>query len=223
MGVTTWVSVEGPNGVGKTHLATALATRLGPGARLLSELTDIGGQTLPGQVIEALASGQSFLRTGHPLTETFALLALKAHEHEMVARLPHPPSIVLEDRGVDTVAMYQAPILLGPGASDDEAWRLAQGVYSAAEVWQPAPDLTLLILDDLQTCVGRYEQREGHPMAGDERALVAQATRLYQRQAVHEPDRFRVVHRTGRDTEDVLDELEHLVLTAVQPTVEGRR
>lgn len=220
---TVWVSVEGPNGAGKTHLITALAARLGPEARLLSELTDLDGQTLPAQVIGALAAGASFLRTGHPLTETFALLALKVREHELVTGLPDPPPIVLEDRGVDTVAMYQAAILCGPAADDEQVWRLAQQIYAAAAMWRPAPQLTLLILDDLNVCACRYAEREGHPLTSDEYTLVAQALRLYRRQAEQEPTRFRIVDRTGRDTTDVLAELEHHVHTAAGPHAQGCR
>ena len=92
---TAWVSVEGVNGVGKTYLAWVLAARLGGRSRLLSELTDADGAGVTGQVISALSSGRSFLRTGHPLTETFALLALKVREYEMVSRLLEPPAIVI--------------------------------------------------------------------------------------------------------------------------------
>ncbi len=81
--VRCWVSVEGLNGVGKTYLIGRLAARLGPSCRLLSELTDHDTDQLTGEVIAALVRpGNTFLRTGHPLTETFALLALKAYEYE---------------------------------------------------------------------------------------------------------------------------------------------
>jgi dTMP kinase len=73
-----WVTLESVEGVGKTYLARRLAQQLGPGCTLLSELTDQDAEGLPGQVITALSrAGDVFLRTGHPLTETFALLALK--------------------------------------------------------------------------------------------------------------------------------------------------
>src|ERR1700754_3519943 len=78
-----WVSVEGLNGVGKTYLTRLLAARLGPTCRLVSELTDHHPDGFTGRVIAALSRpGSTFLRTGHPLTETFALLALKVYEPE---------------------------------------------------------------------------------------------------------------------------------------------
>lgn len=212
---TTWVCAEGPNGVGKTHLLAALADRLGRRCRLLTELTDAEGEHVPAQVISALSTGESFLRTGHPRTETFALIALKVREYELVTQMATPPEIVLEDRGIDTTALYQAAILLGPDADDEDTWALAQQIHATAAAWRPKPDLVLLILDDFDTCLHRYAERVGRPMAADEQHLVTRALRLYLRQAEHEPDRFRIVHRAGRDEQDVLDEMEHLVLTGI--------
>lgn len=211
----TWVTAEGPNGVGKTHLLAALAQRLEGRCRLLAELTDIEGEKVPAQVISALSAGKSFLRTGHPRTETIALMALKVREHELVAAMATPPQIVLEDRGMDTVAIYQAAILLGPDASDDDTWSLAQQIHATAATWRPKPNLVLLIIDDLDTCFRRYAQRVGSPMAAEERHLVSRATRLYWRLAEHEPERVQVVHRGGRTEQDVLEEMGHLVLAGV--------
>ncbi|MGH3469485.1 MAG: ATP-binding protein, partial [Thermocrispum sp.] len=180
---TTWVCAEGPNGVGKTHLLTALAGRLGRRCRLMAELTDVEGEHVPTQVISALSTGRSFLRTGHPRTETFALTALKVREHELVTQMSAPPGIVVEDRGMDTVALYQAAILLGPVASDDDTWALAQQIHATAVAWRPKPRMVLLILDDLPTCFRRYAERVGAPMDADEQHLVTRATRLYLRQA----------------------------------------
>ncbi len=210
---TRWVGIEGPNGVGKTHLTRALAVRLGPRCHILAELTDAEGEHVPAQVISALSSGRSFLRTGHPLTETFALLALKVREYEVVTQLATPPPIVLEDRGIDTVALYQAAILLGPDASDDSTWALAQQIHATVAMWRPAPELTLLITDDIDDCLDRYAEREGAPMTDEEQHLVTRVARLYQRQAKHEPERFRIVYRAGRSEDDLVAEMEHLVLT----------
>ncbi|WP_410658391.1 hypothetical protein [Amycolatopsis sp. lyj-112] len=205
-----WVSIEGPEAAGKTHLSRCLVERL-PSCRIVEELTDAEGEHVPAQVIAALASaGDPFLRTGHPLTETYALLALKTRERERVTAMPNPPQIVLEDRGIDTVAIYQAAILTGSG-TDDTAWSTAGRIYATAEVWCPLPDLTILLVDDLDICAARWTVREGSPLTADQRQLVARATRLYHRLAVHQPDRVRVVDRTGRGETDVLDELDTLI------------
>lgn len=212
---TRWVCVEGPNGIGKTRLACALAARLGPGCQLLTELTDAQGEHVSAQVIGALsAAGDAFLRTGHPLTETFALLALKVREHELVKQMPAPSAMVLEDRSVDTVAIYQAAIILGEHATEDETWTLAQQIYQTAAQWLPVPDLTLLITDDLDNCWRRWAEREGTPLTAQQQRLVSRVTGLYHRQAAHEPERFRIVARAGRDPDEIVAEMAHLVLVA---------
>ncbi|MGH3811434.1 MAG: dTMP kinase [Pseudonocardiaceae bacterium] len=210
---TRWVSVEGPNGVGKTHLTRALAARLGPDCQLLTELTDAQGEHVAAQVIGALSTaGDAFLRTGHPLTETFALLALKVREHELVTQMLARPAMVLEDRGVDTVAIYQAAIMLGEHGTEEQTWTLAQQIYQTAAQWRPIPDLTLLITDDLDNCWRRWAEREGIPLTGEQQRLVSRVAGLYCRQAAHEPERFRIVARAGRDEDEILTEMAHLVL-----------
>lgn len=212
---TRWVCVEGINGVGKTHLTRALAARLGPGCQPLTELTGAQGEHVPVQVIGALsAAGDAFLRTGHPLTETFALLALKVREHELVTQMLAPPAIVLEDRGVDTVAIYQAAIMLGEHATEEQTWTLVQQIHETAAQWRPIPDLTLLITDDLNNCWRRWAEREGTPLTGEQQHLVSRVAGLYHRQAAHEPERFRIVARAGRDEDEIVAEMEHLVLAA---------
>lgn len=217
-GMTTagcWVSVEGLNGVGKTYLAGRLAARLGPSCTLLSELTDHGGEGLTGRVIGALARpGGTFLRTGHPLTETFALLALKVYEYERLARAPQPAArLVLEDRGPDTVAVYQAAILTADPAV---AAGLVERIGAAATMWRPTPHRTLLLVDDFDTCIGRFAARLGTPVQPADRALLVRVDQLYRDLAAARPDRFRIVDRAGRGDDDVLDEMHAHCCTAMK-------
>jgi len=205
-----WITVEGVNGVGKTHLMQRVADRLGPDCVLVAELTDHQHDRLPGRIITAMASaGGTFLRTGHPRTETLAFIALKVREYEHRQRIPAPQTrLVLEDRGIDTVAVYQAAVLAGPDASLLDALEVAQRIYRTALAWRPLPQRTLLLIDDLEACLRRFVARTGEPVSRPDEALIAQVHELYLAQAAAEPQRFVVIDRAGRAETKVVDDLE---------------
>lgn len=207
-----WVTLEGIEGVGKTYLARELARRIGPRCTLLSELTDQDAEGLPGQVIAALSrAGDVFLRTGHPLTETFALLALKVREHERLEGAGANADIVLEDRGVDSVAVHQAAILASEWPLE-QMHALAQRIQVVAARWRPLPDLTLLLVDDLEVSARRFAQRIGRSLQEDELALMRRADDLYARQAAADPGRFVVINRAGTTEEEILGRMQQVCL-----------
>jgi dTMP kinase len=217
-----WVAIEGIEGVGKTYLGERLWAHLGPRCMFIREVTEQRAPTVADQVVTALsAAGDVFLRTGHPLTETFALLALKAHAYSQalaaVAASKDTPGIVLEDRGPDTVAVYQ-PAILQPLASASHAYELTRLICATIERWRPLPDLAVLIVDDVEVCAQRFASRLGRPVQADELALMRRASELYARQAAAEPGRFHVVDRRGRSEVQTLAEL----TTICTQRMEGR-
>ncbi len=110
-GKLPWISLEGINGVGKTHLARQVAAQLGEACLLVSELPDSEAGTLPAAIIATLRrSGDLFLRTGQPLTETLLLSALQVYRWESLTA-PAAVQLVLEDRGPYSVAVYQAAVI----------------------------------------------------------------------------------------------------------------
>lgn len=202
-----WITIEGIEGVGKTYLAGQLAARLGSGCHLLGEVTDAASGSLTSQVITALSrTGDFWLRTGHPVTETLALLALKVAEYERF-QARGEDEIVLEDRGIDSVAVYQALVLAGAGAPDTAVRQAMELVYATAARWRPPPDRTILLVDDTAACLSRLQQRTGVTASREDQALVARAAELYAGQAAREPERFRVIRRTGKNPEETIGDL----------------
>jgi hypothetical protein len=51
---------------------------------------------------------------------------------------------------------------------------------------------------------GRFEQRIGRATASDERALIADADRLYQALATEDPHSFQIIDRRRHDEEAAL-------------------
>jgi len=193
-----WVTVEGINGVGKTTAIKAAAPLLGPGYLRLGELTDQHPDTLPGQLIRTLSAADDiYLRTGHPIAETLALLALKTREYERYAQLRAPGlDLVLEDRGVDTIAAYQAAIIEQAEPHVD-APVLASQILRQSELFRPPPDYTILLLDDRDTCLNRFEQRLSITLTRRDRQLVDRIEQLYQALAASEPERYIPLTVTG--------------------------
>lgn len=205
--MTIWISVEGLNGVGKTHFARLLARGLAGQCMLLDELTDTGDATASRVIGAMAAAGEPFLlRTGHPLTETFAFSALKVREYERAMSLPQQPPVVIEDRGLDTVAVYQAVILAGHDAPLAQLHVLAGQILQIGAQWRPHPDLTVLLTDDLDACIGRYVQRTGVPITGSDRRLLATVDQLYRSRAAAD-DRWWQCPVSGRSEAEILDDL----------------
>jgi dTMP kinase len=203
-----WVSVEGVEGAGKTYLTQRLARILGSRCLLVSEVTDHRPQTMEGSIIAALSGrGDLFLRTGHPAAETLALLALKARAYSEAAAsaMPHT-QVILEDRGPDTVAVYQAAIM-HPHSTEAQTLDAAHRILAFAGRWRPLPDLTLLITDDSGICEERFATRTGQPVEPPERKLMRSAARLYELLAAAEPARYKVISRQDRTTEQVLADM----------------
>jgi dTMP kinase len=194
------ISIEGLNGTGKTAAARAAARALGPGCVLLEELTDSAAGTLPAQVIAALAATHDpFLRTGHPAAETLALLALKVRESEQASQaLPEGTWLILEDRGIDTVAVYQAAILTAGQPLADSA-RLASWIRELAQAWCPRPDHTVLLRDDVDVCTARFADRPGIALSDEDHRLIARIDQLYATFARMFPQAYTVLDITGRD------------------------
>ncbi|MBR8742580.1 thymidylate kinase [Nocardiopsis sp. MG754419] len=212
-----WVSIEGVNGVGKSTAARAVAAALGGRCLLLDELTDRPEDTLPGRVIDALAAeGDVYLRTGHPVAETLALLALKVREVERLAdRCPTGVDVILEDRGPDSVAVYQAAILAAHYGEEDPA-HLARYVLATARSWSRLPDATLWLTGDRTVCTDRFAARVGRALAPPDLDVIHRAEELYGVLAAQEPDRYTVVNTTGRSPRESADAVEQSVRDLVR-------
>ena len=179
------VAMEGANGTGKTYLARRAAAALGDRCHLLAELSESPAGTLTGQVIAALRDGGGqFLQSGTPRTETLLLAALQVHRHETLPAL-RPGTVMLEDRGPLSVAVYQA-VILHPG-DQDAALAAAERVLALIAQWRPLPSLTLLLADDPGRRQVRFEQRVRRPASCGEARLMNAAAGLYDLIAARRP------------------------------------
>jgi dTMP kinase len=211
-----WVSVEGINGVGKTTAVHATAASLGSRCLRLEELTDQAADTLPGRVITALASkGDVCLRTGYPVVETLALLALKFREVErLTPELLDGVDVIAEDRGVDSVAVCQGAILHAEHRGTP-ARAVADHILATARRWRSMPDATLLLTGDREVCMARFAARIGRALPANTLEIIEQTDQLYRELAAAEPERYTVIDVTGYAPEETGKTVEDTVRAIV--------
>src|SRR5579884_2812853 len=163
------ISLEGISGCGKTYIVTKLQASLREiPLTFIKEVADRKGDGLDLRIITLLSNSQDrFFRMGAPLTETFLLLALKMYDFEaMISPTLTQGGIVVEDRSIDTIAVYQS-LLLWP--HDQERWLAAANtIYDQATAWRRPPDITFLLEDDFNTALCRAQQRSKRSFNSDE-------------------------------------------------------
>lgn len=210
-------SLEGISGVGKSYLIQALHAALSDfPVTFLSELGDRTGQELDRDILTLLAKGgDRFFRSGKPLTETFLLLALKMHDYETrIAPALKQGHLVLEDRSLDTIAIYQALILYPDSLEQQLA--TAQAIYTVGACFRRPPQCTFLLEDDFSVVLRRIEQREGEPLTDEAIAVLQQAALLYTHYAQIHAHRIIRLQRTQLPLDALVHSIrEHLLALAL--------
>ncbi|HEV2347906.1 MAG TPA: dTMP kinase [Actinocrinis sp.] len=215
----TLISIEGINGVGKTYLTDRLRTLLpasGRGAPLVLEEFSARktGDDLGRALLHALidtADGDMFLRSGTPGTEALLLFAIKAYDLDIAHPALAEGRLVIEGRGLDTTAIYQA---LLTESSDTAATARARALLEFAATWRALPDLTILIIDDPDRAMQRAEQRGTFTYSAADRSLQRRAAALYLTLATDAPDRIRILDRRTVDENGAVQQMRDWITKA---------
>jgi dTMP kinase len=185
---------------------------LKPTPLIVRELSDRTEAGVDVKILDALRFNQDrFFRTGYPLTETLLLISLKVLDFEqLISQALSHGRFIIEDRSVDTIAVYQAAILCPQDI--DQQLVTANDIYEVAINWRPPPDTTFLFHDDFDTAVRRAQDRMGQVFSRDELLLLRRAHELYLHWARHHPSRINVLDRRTLSEDDILAAL-HRALT----------
>ena len=208
------VSLEGISGCGKSYILSKLRERLADlPVTFLEEVEDRESRGLDQGIVALFKQhADRFFRGGHPQSETLLLMALKAYDAEVnVAPALAAGHIVIEDRSVDSVAVYQA-VILHPGEPERQI-ETAHRIYHATCQWRVAPRVTFLIQDDFATSVERAQRRIAHTFAPNELALLHEIETLYNRYALCYQQRIICLDRRHMDVDAIVQTIRNTVIT----------
>jgi len=210
-------SLEGISGCGKTFFMTKLHEELrNIPATLVGEIMDRRGEGLDQRIIMALShTSDRFFRTGLPRSETFLLLALKMFDYETtIAEALDKGKIVVEDRSIDTIAVYQS-IILCPGCPDQMV-NTANEIYALAAKWRRPPDITFLIEDDFDTMMSRAQKRIGRTFTNDELDILRNAARVYVEYATQHSKRIVRLDRREMNARQIVKKIKRDIIAKAQ-------
>lgn len=204
-----FVTLEGPDGAGKSSQAARLVAALRSRGLAVLEAREPGG-TRTGEAIRRLLLEAGEEAPHEPLTDALLFVAARAQlVAEVIAPALRAGQLVVCDRFADSTLAYQ-----GFGSGLEVDWLRRLNAWATDGL---VPDLTVLF--DLPAGVGlaRRERGPGEEQTRFERstthdaAFHARVAEGYRRLAAEEPGRWRIVD-AARDPDDVAAD----VLAAVE-------
>jgi dTMP kinase len=194
-----FITLEGPDGSGKSTQARILANRLRRDCYTVLETFEPGGTAVGQQIRRILLdSANRELRPGAELLLMFAARAQNVEQCILPAL--EAGNVVVSDRFTDSSMAYQGA---GRGLGSEAVFELDRIACHGL-----VPDLTLCIDIDSETGLARARARDQDEPAGETR-LEEQALEFHHkvREAYHEiarrePQRFKLID--GSQTRDVI-------------------
>jgi dTMP kinase len=208
------VSLEGISGCGKSYIFSKLRETLSDlPVTFLEEVEDRESRGLDEGIIALFKKhADRFFRGGHPQAETLLLMALKVYDAEVnVVPALAAGRIVIEDRSIDSVAVYQA-VILHPGEPERQI-EAAHRIYHATCQWRMAPHMTFLIQDDFATSIERAQRRTAHTFAPNELTLLREIDALYDRYVLSHQQRIICLDRRHMEVDDIVQTIRNTVIT----------
>lgn len=199
-----FITLEGPEGSGKTSQMPLLAEYLSQQGYSVLTTREPGGTQISNQVRQVLMSMEN--KAMYPRTEVLLFLSARAQLVEEVIR-PHllAGDVILSDRYGDSTLAYQG---YGHGMELDTLRRLLD--FTTGRLY---PDLTLLLDVDVETGLHRRRSSGGEWNRLDDYAVEfhQRVRNGYLELARQEPQRWVWVD-ANRSTEQVQADLRHIVL-----------
>jgi dTMP kinase len=201
-----FITLEGPEGSGKTSHVPYLVETLREKGYTVFPTREPGGTSIGEQVREVLHSLKN--TEMHPRTETLLYQAARAQFVEQVVR-PRLAlgEIVLSDRYADSTIAYQ-----GYGHQQDLEQVRALVKYATGGL---VPDLTVLLDVDVEVGIGRKtKSKEWNRMDAYTLEFHQRVRAGYLEMVKQEPKRWVVVH-AGKGWQDVQEKLREIIINRI--------
>jgi thymidylate kinase len=186
-----YVTLEGVDCAGKTTLAANLCETLprrGISAAIKAEFIHVDR---PVDLIDEALSKSIFISEGFRYGARSAFYYM-AFAESLTWPAHHCCDVLLGDRGLDSLCVYQGSFASGRGGQFDPVAAVAALEQLHREMRFPCPDLTLLLVMDERTITRRFAERHDRPPTARETRTLLDLQRMYGRLA-NAFDRFRVL------------------------------
>ena len=203
-----FITVEGPEGAGKTTIITKVAEQLKKEGYRIVLTREPGGIPIAEQIREVILNRDNTAMD--PRTEALLYAAARRqHLMEKVVPALTEGAIVLCDRFVDSSLAYQG---YARGIGVDEIWQINQ--FAIEELM---PELTLFFMIDPKRGLERIEQhknREVNRLDVEELSFHQKVYDGYQLLMEKNPDRIKGID-ADRSVEEVYEETLHQIKTII--------
>ena len=214
------ISFEGISGVGKSFFSKSVTKGLqdlGHKAILISDLYNYNSDDIGKQILDVLLStNDKFFRIGYPVVEGLLLSAIKFYEIEKwILPALKKSQIVIEDRSIDSVAIYSA-VLINQQFPEKNILKTYDQFYEIRKQWGVLPDFTIYIKGDFNTALQRAEARNQEKYKKDEITLLAKVSEIYDIIARKYKDRITVFNTIDLSPEKITKKLIYLCLQQIR-------
>jgi len=203
-----YITLEGPEGTGKTFFLNQLSES-NPDLYTVLEFPNEGF----GKVIYSALSQNSdeFFRHGFPSSEALFFFSMKLYVFEdQVLPALNEGKIVIEDRGVDTTALYSA--ILMNEKHGGEIFDYYDKLVSIKAQFSPLPDKTILLLPDKNKSLKRAQKRDGRRYNDSELEFLDKIHDNYKLLSERGIERINTLNvDTGESNNEIVNNLEKII------------
>lgn len=207
------LSLEGISGTGKTFYREQLEKSISDKENILfvKEIFNEVQEGLNKKIFSALYHTEDrFFNMGVPLTETMLLLSRSMYKYEStIRRALEDGKTVIEDRSIDTIALYQAILIAQKNGGNP--LEIAEKIYSFASSFRKLPERTFLLYGNPDLAISRAEKRDGIPYKPDEIKLLKAVDKFYSIYADTHPERFIKLDISKENSNQILREMQNVI------------